>query len=142
MIPHSLVDWFARGTTILVDRTTTKSENVKIAIEIANEIRKWGENLTPTIYVPDGATKCPANEFGRTIIVLYKLAHVNHLRLGSIIFEAGKAVVNINQNPRDEHPPSSGEENIGSYDLSDPGFPETIFQPFQAYRKTTGIRDG
>lgn len=134
MIPPTLKDWFARGTTILVDTeslTAKALENVKIAAGVAEEMKGWSDNIIPAVYVPDGVTKSPANNFGRVVIVVYRERANQLLRLGAIIFEEGQASVTINKSPVDEFAPAGGEEHIGNFDLSDPGFPATIFQPFQ-----------
>jgi hypothetical protein len=133
MIPCHLHDWFARGTQILADETEDVAlENAKIAVEIVKDIRNWGDDIIPAIYVPDGVSSTPANYHGRVIIVIYRYGVLAHARLGSIIFESGQAIVNINPYPTDENVSQGGEDQVGTFDLSDPDFPMSIFRPFQS----------
>lgn len=142
MIPRRLNDWFAAGTVNLdghIDVHTPPSETIQIAIGVASEIEKWGEDIAPAIYVPDGVTESSANFHGRVIIVVYKLGHLPgtnampaHFRLGSIIFENGTASVNVSKlSVYNDEQCYLDEENVGKFDLSDPDFPATIFKPFQ-----------
>lgn len=133
MIPMTLSDWTGRGCVRLDDRNAIDCENVAIAAEVADQIHTWHEDIIPAIYVPDGVTECPANAHGRVLIVVYRYGPVRHLRLGSIVFEDGKAHVSINNQPMDEHVQPGGEEHVRFIDLSDPGFPETILQPFSRH---------
>jgi hypothetical protein len=151
-IPYQIDDWFAKGTVLLRQSTLPEYtwrkikppiETTQIAIGVSCEIGKWGKNIVPAIYVPDGTTQSPANHNGRVIIIVYKMIPTLS-RLGSIIFENGSATVYISKFPYKGATPRlasdingcsrdhSEGENAGSFDLSDPDFPATIFQPFQS----------
>jgi hypothetical protein len=111
-------NWLFRGMRLISEDDPHALENTKIAISLADTIRKDIDfRLDVSAWGPDGETRAPANAHGRALIRIITTSR-SSAPIALIVFEEGAAHLFILV--------ADMLDETGTFELSDPGFPATV----------------